>query len=118
MPGNSEDDHIRMPVPAYIWLDIVPASQYVTPLAGICCPPIDETVVSRSARPCIAALRDAQKFTLPAPAALSPPSVMYDAPPWSRSFTCCGVSEGLPWSSNAMPPVTTPAAMLVPLRRM
>src|SRR2546426_10013627 len=96
MPGKSEDDNIRMPVPAYIWLAIVPASQYVTPLAGICCPPIDETVVSRSPRPFTAAQRDAQKFTLPAPAPFSPPSTTYDEPVWSRSFTCCGVSEGLP----------------------
>src|SRR5213080_137951 len=73
--GASSTDSRRMPVPPYNRVLSVPASQNDAPLDGDTTPPM--TVLSRVAtRPLDAVWRAAQKFALPAPAPIRPPSVM------------------------------------------
>src|SRR2546425_4325782 len=114
--SSSSSPSSRMPDGSNTFSAILPASQNTAPPGVVMTPPIRGSDESRSSRPFTAALREDQRFTLPAPAAIRPPSVMYDEPVWSRSFTCWGVYPGLRWSSSAAPPLTTPADMLVPLR--
>src|SRR5258707_14228742 len=94
-----------MPVPAYRLRCSVPLSKNDAPLDVTPSAPI--TVLRRFARrPLDAILRDAQKFALPAPAPIRPPSVMYVAPFCSASFTCAGDRPALACSSSATEPVT------------
>src|SRR5262245_41595157 len=70
--GASTTESSRMPTPPYNRLLSVPLSQNDAPLEVTPRPPT--TVFSRDAtRPLAASLRDAQKFTLPAPAPIRPP---------------------------------------------
>src|SRR5262245_31574233 len=70
--GASSTDRRRMPRPPYSRLPSDPLSQNDTPLDVT--PSVPTTVLSSDAtRPVDASLRDAQKFTLPAPAPIRPP---------------------------------------------
>src|SRR5437764_10542634 len=70
--GASSGDSSRMPHPSYKYWPIVPASQYDAPLELT--PRPATTVLRRpDTRPLAASWRDAQKFTLPAPAPRRPP---------------------------------------------
>src|SRR3954462_2698727 len=110
--GVSSTDSSRTPRPPYKRLLSVPASQNDTPLDATPRPPT--TVFNNElTSPLDASFRDAQKFTLPAPAPIRPPFDTYVAPFWIASFTCAGESPGVPCSSSATPPLTIGAAMLV-----
>ena len=43
---------------------------------------------------------------------------MKRAPICIATFTCAGDNEGCAFNSSATPPLTTPVAILVPLKRM
>src|SRR4051812_7498878 len=77
--GASSTDNSRMPMPPYNRLPSVPPSQNDTPLVVTPRPP---TTVFNSelTSPLDASFRDAQKFTLPAPAPIRPPLDTYVAP--------------------------------------
>ena len=112
----SSNDNSRMPRPLFSRLVSVPASQNAAPLARQ--QRRRRRVGSETADPLRAICRDAQMFTLPAPAPIRPPFGMKVAPLCSASFTCAAVRLGWPCSSSATPPLTIGAAMLVPLSCM
>ena len=76
--GPCRIESSRMPTPAYSRVASVPVSQNIAPLAGLSSPPI--RFVGSSPSKVVVSLRDAMKFTLPAPAPIRPASRMYVAP--------------------------------------
>src|SRR5437588_11701676 len=96
--------------------DRLPASQKAAPLDGERSPPT--VVVTRPVGPLAAIFRLDQKFTLPAPPPINPPSIMNVAPVCSASFNCDALMLVFACISSAAPPLTMPAAMLVPLSCM
>src|SRR5919198_3470159 len=112
----SAADSSRMPRPAFRRPLRVPPSKNAAPLADTDAPAM--TVLGSAPRPLTMICREAQKLTLPAPAPISPASGRNVAPFCSAIFTCAGVRPGVPCSSNAPPPLTIGAAMLVPLKYM
>src|SRR3954447_5854214 len=92
-----------------------PSSRYVAPEPA---PRRVPTVFKRfGTSPFCASLIDCGKLTTPAPPPIRPPVLEYRAPICSAILTCAGEREGYAFSNSAAPPVTTGAAMLVPLRR-
>ena len=72
--GACSSERIRMPTPAYSRDARVPVSQKIAPLGELSTPPMSPE--GSSPRRLDATLRDAMKFTLPAPAPIRPASGM------------------------------------------